>query len=64
MGPDDLQGPVPVAVAGRPKLPDEAAGDGAKSDGQEPRLVVFGDSDFASNELIGPTATATSSSTA
>lgn len=45
LGPDDLAGPVPVAVAGR------VAPDGA-GDGEGGRLVVFGDSDFATNQLI------------
>ena len=43
--PDDLPGPVPVVLAGRPEV---AAQDGA----QPPRLVVAGDVDFASNEMI------------
>ncbi len=47
-GPDDLAGPVPVAVAGTLGLSAE--------DGEVPaeggRLVVFGDSDFATNQLI------------
>ena len=42
---DDLAGPVPVAVAGNVA----PAGDGA---GEGGRLVVFGDSDFATNQLI------------
>jgi ABC-type uncharacterized transport system involved in gliding motility auxiliary subunit len=46
-GPDDLAGPVPVAVAGTYAAPD---GDGASAEGG--RLVVFGDSDFATNQLI------------
>jgi ABC-type uncharacterized transport system involved in gliding motility auxiliary subunit len=46
---DDVSGPVPIAVAGSPKLatrppPDEET--------KAPRLVVFGDSDFATNEYI------------
>jgi ABC-type uncharacterized transport system involved in gliding motility auxiliary subunit len=40
----DFNGPVPVAVAGTPRVAGEPA--------QAPRLVVFGDSDFASNEFI------------
>lgn len=46
---DDLRGPVPVAVAGLP------ASDGAQGDSggaAAPRLVVYGDSDFASNQLL------------
>jgi ABC-type uncharacterized transport system involved in gliding motility auxiliary subunit len=46
----DLNGPVPIAVAGRPAL--AAADDGAAAGEAEPRLVVFGDSEFASNEYI------------
>jgi ABC-type uncharacterized transport system involved in gliding motility auxiliary subunit len=44
----DLRGPVPVAVAGTPALPGDAA-----SEAEEPgRLVVFGDVDFAGNEYL------------
>ena len=55
LGDDDLAGPVPIAVAGRPKVDgaappaEEAAGE---SKAAEPRLVVFGDSDFASNQAL------------
>jgi ABC-type uncharacterized transport system involved in gliding motility auxiliary subunit len=61
----DVRGPVTVAVAGSPP---HAAGDGeteeakaeagaeeeseAKPETKPPRLVVFGDSDFATNQLI------------
>jgi ABC-type uncharacterized transport system involved in gliding motility auxiliary subunit len=57
---DDFEGPVPIAVAGTPLVAKPAAA--APAEGEtapatkpedEPRLVVFGDSDFASNELIG-----------
>ena len=54
----DLAGPVPIAVAGRPALGDGADEQGERQGGKhggkraEPRLVVFGDSDFASNEFI------------
>ncbi len=44
-GSDDLAGPVPIAVAGTP----EGEGDASR----EARLVVFGDSDFASNQMLG-----------
>ncbi len=44
---DDLLGPVPIAVAGTVIL--EGEGDTS----QEARLVVFGDSDFASNQMLG-----------
>jgi ABC-type uncharacterized transport system involved in gliding motility auxiliary subunit len=47
-GPDDLAGPVPVAVAGTFAPSD---GDGGPSD-EGGRLVVFGDSDFATNQLM------------
>jgi ABC-type uncharacterized transport system involved in gliding motility auxiliary subunit len=57
LGPDDRPGPVPIAVAGTPRLAaadDQAAAEDATPEpaGGEARLVVFGDSDFASNELI------------
>jgi ABC-type uncharacterized transport system involved in gliding motility auxiliary subunit len=56
LGPDDRPGPVPIAVAGTPLLAasDDAAAEGATPEpaGGDARLVVFGDSDFASNELI------------
>jgi ABC-type uncharacterized transport system involved in gliding motility auxiliary subunit len=54
-GPDDLRGPVSLALAGAPAL---GADGGAASEGEETaagpgaRLVVFGDSDFATNQLI------------
>lgn len=49
-GPDDLQGPVPLAVAGNPIENPLPPGE----DGQLPeaRIVVVGDSDFATNEII------------
>jgi ABC-type uncharacterized transport system involved in gliding motility auxiliary subunit len=59
-GGDDLAGPVPVAVAA--SLEPTGAGDAAETGSDEDqdgeagpsaRLVVFGDSDFASNQLIG-----------
>jgi ABC-type uncharacterized transport system involved in gliding motility auxiliary subunit len=54
LGADDLKGPVPIAVAGNP------LGEDAKPAAQKPdeahkraaRLVVFGDSDFPSNQAI------------
>jgi gliding motility-associatede transport system auxiliary component len=60
LGADDLAGPVSIAVAGRPAV--DGAGAAApkkKEEGQakgskpEPRLVVFGDTDFASNQYLG-----------
>jgi ABC-type uncharacterized transport system involved in gliding motility auxiliary subunit len=48
----DLPGPVPVGIAGRPTVArsdEDGAPDAAAPD---PRLVVFGDADFAANELI------------
>jgi ABC-type uncharacterized transport system involved in gliding motility auxiliary subunit len=44
---EDLMGPVPIAVAGTAIL----AGEGGAE--QEARLAVFGDADFASNQMIG-----------
>lgn len=53
LGDDDLPGPVPLAVAGRPAKTNGAA----PADGDEtppaPRLVAFGDTDFAANQAIG-----------
>ena len=52
----DLKGPVSLAVAGTLDLAgaDSAprAGEGEKSEAKTARLVVVGDSDFASNQLI------------
>jgi ABC-type uncharacterized transport system involved in gliding motility auxiliary subunit len=44
---EDLSGPVPIAVAGTVLF--EAMDDVS----QEARLVVFGDADFASNQMLG-----------
>jgi ABC-type uncharacterized transport system involved in gliding motility auxiliary subunit len=58
LGADDLPGPVSLAVAGRPHTASAAPAPPAPAEGQsppappEPRLVVFGDSDFASNQAI------------
>lgn len=59
LGPEDTRGPVPVAVAGELSGLDAAPGPDSE-EGEEPtagapsaRLVVFGDSDFASNQLVG-----------
>jgi ABC-type uncharacterized transport system involved in gliding motility auxiliary subunit len=51
LGDDDRKGPVPIGVAGNPtpRTPPPAAGEPAPKD---PRLVVFGDSDFASNQAL------------
>lgn len=54
---DDLRGPVSIAVAGELDLngasaPDEAGEEEAPA-AERARLVVVGDSDFASNGLIG-----------
>ena len=56
----DRKGPVPLAVAGKPLV--KGAGDSATPSGPPkteegksqsgPRLVVFGDSDFAANQLL------------
>ncbi len=55
----DLVGPVSVAVAGTPRLSTNGTGPenegdapGEEGDAAEPRLVVFGDADFASNRLV------------
>lgn len=48
LGVDDIPGPVPIAVAGIPRF-ESVAGESAATAG---RLVVFGDSDFATNEFI------------
>jgi ABC-type uncharacterized transport system involved in gliding motility auxiliary subunit len=45
---DDLDGPVPVAVAGTPRI-ESGEGEPAATAG---RIVVFGDSDFATNEFF------------
>ena len=46
----DLLGPVPIAVAGTPRV---ASADAAATAEKKPgRLVVFGDSDFATNEYL------------
>lgn len=57
LGADDLAGPVSIAVAGRPQTanapPPAATAEGTEPAAPpEPRLVVFGDSDFASNQGI------------
>ena len=55
---DDLEGPVSIAVAGTPRLEglegarEEAEDEGSAEEKPEARLVVFGDADFAANELI------------
>jgi len=53
---DDVPGPVPVAVAGRAPgdgaAPDADGDVAAATEGGAGRLVVFGDSDFVSNQLI------------
>jgi ABC-type uncharacterized transport system involved in gliding motility auxiliary subunit len=61
-GDPDLRGPVPVAVAGTLRLGTADAGAPAPEGGEgeapsapateEARIAVFGDSDFATNELI------------
>ena len=57
LGPDDLPGPVPVAVAGTPPIAStapelEEGGAAAEAETKAGRIVVFGDSDFATNEYI------------
>lgn len=52
-GPEDLAGPVSVAVAGTPAgfaAVSETAPEGEKP--ATPRLVVFGDSDFLTNQML------------
>lgn len=58
-GPDDLKGPVPLVVAGEiaskdGSAPAAAEGDDAEdaASGRKARLVVVGDSDFATNEFM------------
>jgi ABC-type uncharacterized transport system involved in gliding motility auxiliary subunit len=51
-GPNDLPGPVTLAVAGTPAVPKAADQDASKDKPAEPRLVVFGDSDFITNQLL------------
>ena len=46
----DLAGPVAVAIAGTPVV--DTAGASEEEAPPEPRLVVFGDSDFAANHAI------------
>jgi len=50
LGADDLAGPVSIAVAGTVDVSDDAAGDAGES--KPGRLVVVGDADFASNEMV------------
>lgn len=53
---EDLLGPVPIAVAGEPRKSaedrDDAEGGPAAVPDSAGRVVVFGDSDFATNEYI------------
>jgi ABC-type uncharacterized transport system involved in gliding motility auxiliary subunit len=58
LGADDLAGPVALAVAGKPHTASPPPAPAAPAEGEpppapaEPRLVVFGDSDFAANQAI------------
>jgi ABC-type uncharacterized transport system involved in gliding motility auxiliary subunit len=55
LGPNDLKGPVPLAVAGQLQLATPPAAEGASpEEAKAPtaRLVVVGDSDFATNGLL------------
>jgi ABC-type uncharacterized transport system involved in gliding motility auxiliary subunit len=53
LGPDDVKGPVTIGVAGRPIVPAPAPAEGADPKAaKQPRLVVFGDSDFATNQML------------
>lgn len=62
-GEGDLRGPVPIAVVGTPHLdgssPGEAEAQAADAEGEDAgaekergRLAVFGDSDFAANDML------------
>lgn len=64
LGSDDLKGPISLAVAGKPVVkgaepptedltpPGHEGMSVTRKDESGPRLVVFGDSDFASNQLL------------
>ncbi len=60
LGEDDLGGPVPIGLAGVIRLgatPEVSAGGGEaaaaeEADAPEARIVVFGDSDFATNAIL------------
>jgi ABC-type uncharacterized transport system involved in gliding motility auxiliary subunit len=55
LGDEDLPGPVAIAVAGSPGViapPAEGEGADEAPRPSDARLVVFGDADFASNDLI------------
>src|SRR5574338_146964 len=57
LGPNDLKGPVPLAVAGQLDLAAPAAGkqdaaDATDAQKHQARLVVIGDTDFATNGLL------------
>ena len=55
LGPNDLKGPVPLAVAGQLDLGAQPA-EGKEGEAAKPhqaRLVVIGDTDFATNGLLG-----------
>jgi len=53
-GSDDLPGPVPIAAAGEIDLSANGGPEGAALEASESpaRIVVFGDSDFATNEFL------------
>lgn len=50
-GANDLAGPVPLAVAGTPRVA-RSETDGGAAEAASGRVVVFGDSDFATNEYL------------
>jgi ABC-type uncharacterized transport system involved in gliding motility auxiliary subunit len=54
LGPEDLKGPVPLAVAGEVALgaPPAAPAGGEAPEPKRARLVVVGDADFATNGLL------------
>jgi ABC-type uncharacterized transport system involved in gliding motility auxiliary subunit len=51
-GPGDLEGPVPIAVAGTLPITTGEAEESSVPSVEPGRIVVFGDSDFASNENL------------
>ena len=48
-----MKGPVTIGVAGQPNVSGAPPAEGEdKKDAKQPRLVVFGDSDFATNQML------------
>lgn len=52
LGGDDLAGPVSIAIAGTVERSAAADDDGDAAESKPGRLVVVGDADFASNEMV------------